>query len=67
MHAWDQPAEVLLKRTPQGLLMPQLGEPTEPAHAAKVRPWWREVDAADAPPAGEKQEELARTLPYPMD
>jgi len=49
------------------LLMPRLGEPIEPARAARVRPWWREVDAADAPPAGEKQEELARTLPYPMD
>ena len=35
MHAWDQPAEVLLELGPKGaqLVMPRLGEPVEPAHA----------------------------------
>ena len=36
MHAWDQPAEVLLELGPKGgaqLVMPRLGEPVEPSHA----------------------------------
>src|SRR5258708_7593805 len=47
MHAWDQPAEVLLEEGPKAgaqLLMPRLGEPVEPAHADGVKPWWRVVD-----------------------
>jgi len=43
MHAWYEPAEVLLARSPEGLLMPRLGEPVEPAHAEAVTPWWRPV------------------------
>ena len=34
MHAWDQPAETLLELAPKfgaRLVMPRLGEPTEPA------------------------------------
>jgi L-ascorbate metabolism protein UlaG (beta-lactamase superfamily) len=44
MHAWDQPAETLLKLGPAAgaqLLMPRLGEPVEPAHGKDVEPWWR--------------------------
>jgi L-ascorbate metabolism protein UlaG (beta-lactamase superfamily) len=41
MHAWDEPAEVLYASAPEGLLMPQLGEPVEPVLADGVRPWWR--------------------------
>src|SRR5204863_2460009 len=36
MHAWDQPAEVLLEMAPKTdaqLVMPRLGEAVEPAHA----------------------------------
>src|SRR6267143_3731274 len=47
MHAWDQPAEALLKLGPQAaaqLVMPRLGEPVEPAHAEDVEPWWRLVE-----------------------
>jgi L-ascorbate metabolism protein UlaG (beta-lactamase superfamily) len=48
MHAWDQPAEVLLDLAPrQGvhLLMPQLGQAVEPAQVDSVTPWWRGVDS----------------------
>jgi L-ascorbate metabolism protein UlaG (beta-lactamase superfamily) len=55
MHAWDQPAEVLLAH-PSGaqLLMPRLGEPVEPAHGREVEPWWRM--------AGERRRPLRETL-----
>ncbi|RDI99932.1 hypothetical protein DVT68_03645 [Dyella solisilvae] len=46
MHAWSEPAEVLLARAPEGLLMPRLGEVVEPAHDDGVQPWWREVAPA---------------------
>jgi L-ascorbate metabolism protein UlaG (beta-lactamase superfamily) len=56
MHAWDEPAETLLTLAPkQGvhLLMPQLGQPVEPAQVDSVTPWWRGVEmsgsSADAP------------------
>ncbi len=48
MHAWDQPAEVLLDLAPrQGvhLLMPKLGQAVEPAQVDSVTPWWRGVDS----------------------
>ncbi len=42
MHAWDQPAEVLLAHAAGAqLLMPRLGEPAEPAQGRDVEPWWR--------------------------
>ena len=68
LHEWDQPAEVLFEQAPrQGvrLLMPRLGEPVEPAHAAGVEPWWRGVDAADAAPA--RAESLPKSMPWPVD
>jgi L-ascorbate metabolism protein UlaG (beta-lactamase superfamily) len=49
MHAWDQPAEVLLDLAPrQGahLLMPYLGQAVEPAQVDSVTPWWRGVDSS---------------------
>ena len=69
MHAWDQPAEVLLAAAPRlapQLLMPQLGEPVEPGAAAPPRPWWRGVDSNGrlAPLA---EDPLPRSLPYPLD
>jgi L-ascorbate metabolism protein UlaG (beta-lactamase superfamily) len=51
MHAWDEPAETLLRLAPdQGahLVMPRLGEPTEPSRAERVQPWWRAVGATTA-------------------
>jgi L-ascorbate metabolism protein UlaG (beta-lactamase superfamily) len=49
MHAWDEPAETLLKLAPAlgaPLLMPMLGQALEPAQVDGVLPWWRGVDAA---------------------
>lgn len=73
MHAWDQPAEVLLAQAPVlgvQLVMPRLGEPVEPAFAERVVPWWR---SADAPRAGEpvlvEAEALSvpRSAAWPLD
>jgi hypothetical protein len=72
MHAWDQPAEVLLELAPKTgaqLIMPRLGQPVEPAHAEEVEPWWRGVDqrlrgaAPDAPPAMT----VPKSMPWPID
>ena len=52
MHAWDEPAETLLRLAPQqgvNLLMPQLGQAFEPAQVDSVVPWWRGVETAHAP------------------
>ena len=46
LHAWDEPAEVLLAKAPEGLVMPLLGEPIEPALVEEVQPWWRKVEQA---------------------
>lgn len=65
LHAWDEPAEVLLAQAPaQGvqLVMPRLGEPVEPAFAEAVVPWWR---CADAPRAGEPRLVEAEALSVP--
>lgn len=46
LHAWDEPAEVLLQRggTNAPLLMPRLGEAVEPAIETRLSPWWRAVE-----------------------
>jgi len=73
MHAWDEPAEVLLAQGPKAgaqLVMPRLGEPVEPAHAESVQPWWRGVDTVVAPAArGPEPAEttLAKAMPWPID
>jgi len=49
LHAWDEPAETLVRiaetRNLQ-LLTPRLGAPLEPSRVERVDPWWREVDGA---------------------
>jgi L-ascorbate metabolism protein UlaG (beta-lactamase superfamily) len=70
MHAWDQPAEVLLERAPKAgaqLLMPRLGEPVEPSHAQSVEPWWRIVDKTARTPEPEAPATLPKTMPWPLD
>jgi L-ascorbate metabolism protein UlaG (beta-lactamase superfamily) len=72
MHAWDQPAEVLLESGPKKgvrLVMPRLGEPVEPAHVDRVEPWWRAVDAGLRPREPETQAAatLTKAVPWPMD
>jgi len=68
MHAWDEPAEVLLKSDAQ-LVMPRLGEPVEPAHAERVEPWWRGVDAAARQPESDTPAAttLPKSMPWPLD
>ena len=72
MHAWDQPADVLLERGAKAgaqLLMPRLGEPIEPAHGARVEPWWRGIDMAGARASSKVREPqtLPKTVPWPLD
>ena len=43
MHPWAEPADVLLAKASEGLLMPRLGEAIEPVRVESVQPWWREV------------------------
>ncbi|HYQ30737.1 MAG TPA: hypothetical protein VER04_26075, partial [Polyangiaceae bacterium] len=55
IHAWDEPAETLLRLAPERgaqLLMPMLGEPVEPARAPQVQAWWRAITALEDPRAG---------------
>ena len=76
LHDWDQPAERLLELAPHAgvqLVMPRLGEAVQPAHAERVRPWWRQgaAPAAAPPPAAEPAppltpEQVAR-LDWPGD
>ena len=75
MHDWDEPAETLLALAPrQGarLVMPRLGEPVEPAHAAEPTPWWRGagVPSKRQPAAPAEQPQpltLPKSLPWPLD
>lgn len=70
MHAWDQPAEVLLERGTKAdaqLLMPRLGEPIEPVRAQKAEPWWRGVDTAGYQPNRAGAILVPQTLSGPID
>jgi L-ascorbate metabolism protein UlaG (beta-lactamase superfamily) len=72
MHAWDEPAETLLSLGAQQgvpLLMPRLGDPTEPAHVEAVTPWWRSVDAVGSGMVIEPETPvtLPKSMPWPVD
>jgi L-ascorbate metabolism protein UlaG (beta-lactamase superfamily) len=72
MHAWDQPAELLLElgaKSGAQLMMPRLGEPVEPNHAARVGPWWRQVDAIGPEPQADAPTEttLPKAMSWPID
>jgi L-ascorbate metabolism protein UlaG (beta-lactamase superfamily) len=72
MHAWDQPAELLLELASKSgtqLVMPRLGEPVEPAHASTVEPWWRAVDASVGKAEPEKPVPMTvpKAMPWPID
>ncbi len=46
LHAWDQPAELLVSLAEQQrvrLVTPELGAPFEPSRVEGVNPWWRQV------------------------
>jgi L-ascorbate metabolism protein UlaG (beta-lactamase superfamily) len=53
LHAWDEPAETLVKLAPADapLILPRLGRPVEPGRVQSIDTWWREVEETDAPPA----------------
>ena len=75
LHAWDQPAEVLLARAPAmgvPLVMPRLGEPVEPSRVEAATPWWRGVDTPERMPLTPEQAEaeakrLPKAAPWPAD
>lgn len=49
LHAWDEPAETLLRlAAEQGhrVLTPLLGAPVEPSRVEGPKPWWRELKAS---------------------
>jgi L-ascorbate metabolism protein UlaG (beta-lactamase superfamily) len=65
MHPWYEPAEVLLAAQPEGLIMPRLGQATEPARAGRPEPWWRPARGGAAVPvfAGQAKTPDPLTLP----
>jgi L-ascorbate metabolism protein UlaG (beta-lactamase superfamily) len=70
MHAWDQPAEVLLDQAPrQGvhLVMPQLGQAVEPGQVDSVTPWWRGVETKTDAPAAIEPMSWPKAAAWPMD
>ena len=71
MHAWDQPAEALLELGPKAgarLLLPRLGEPTEPASAAEAAPWWRGAEAGTQRLQRKNPAQaLPRSMSWPFD
>jgi L-ascorbate metabolism protein UlaG (beta-lactamase superfamily) len=72
LHAWDEPAETLLALAPARgvqLVMPRLGEPIEPAHAARVEPWWHEVEMFKAPRrlTAAATMTVPKSMPWPLD
>lgn len=74
IHAWDEPAETLVRLAPAKnvqLVMPLLGQPVEPSRVARVDPWWRAVAAvekkgAPAPPE-EDETAVAEFTDLPID
>jgi L-ascorbate metabolism protein UlaG (beta-lactamase superfamily) len=68
LHAWDEPAEYLLKHGADvPLVMPRLGEPVEPSHCKRVEPWWRVVDAIPARRAEPVETSLPQGMAWPID
>jgi L-ascorbate metabolism protein UlaG (beta-lactamase superfamily) len=73
IHAWDEPAETLVRLAPSEgthLVMPRLGEAVEPSRVDGVEPWWRSVAALDDAPKprhGEDGASLPIELGEPTD
>jgi L-ascorbate metabolism protein UlaG (beta-lactamase superfamily) len=68
IHAWDEPAETLVRLAPgEGthLVMPRLGEAVEPSRVEGVSPWWRPIAALDDTPKARQGDE-GRTLPIEL-
>ena len=72
MHAWDDPAETLLRLGPKRgvhLVLPRLGEPVEPVQIDRVVPWWRAVYAwpVKTSPAETQAMTMPKATPWPID
>jgi L-ascorbate metabolism protein UlaG (beta-lactamase superfamily) len=70
LHAWDDPAETLVAQAPQTsarLVMPLLGDPTEPSRYGEVDPWWRPLAAQGEPEPREAEEQPAEEVQLPID
>lgn len=74
MHDWDQPPERLLELAPRTgvrLVMPLLGEATEPLRAERITPWWRRGERGPRAPAREPTPDAPiganRPLRWPLD
>ena len=72
MHAWDQPAEVVLElgRKAGAQLADASARRTHRARARKsIEPWWRVVERASHPPQSEDDAAatLPRAMPWPID
>ena len=76
-HAWDEPVETLLSLAdPQRahLLLPRLGQATEPVERRPVTPWWRsgetttrKRDVDPEPVVLSGADRLAGSVPWPLD
>ncbi len=54
LHAWDDPAETLVRLAPERgarLVMPLLGQATEPSRVERVEAWWRSGAESRSEPA----------------
>jgi len=72
IHAWDEPAETLLRLAPARgaqLILPMLGQAAEPARFERVEAWWRATSRLDSsqPSADSPAPEELPTLPPGAD
>jgi L-ascorbate metabolism protein UlaG (beta-lactamase superfamily) len=69
MHAWDDPAEALVRLAPERgvhLVMPRLGEPVQPSRVEQVTPWWRVVGQEEPGPEAETPA-MPAEMSWPID
>ncbi len=70
LHAWDEPAETLLRLAPDAgaaLRLPRLGEPFEPMHQRRIEPWWRGIDERSGKKPRARATRLSPHAPWPLD
>ncbi len=70
LHAWDEPAETLVRLAETSgarLMMPKLGEATEPDHVEVTNPWWRSVDSVIIPVIKEESMTMPSSVSWPID
>jgi L-ascorbate metabolism protein UlaG (beta-lactamase superfamily) len=70
IHAWDEPAETLVRLAPARsahLVMPRLGEPVEPARVEIVEPWWRALAGERGRRVPEPPIAVPAALAWPAD